>query len=288
MYIVVCLSIPRALEFSHTECISETQDLYATASRRCASIDRTSSVIEELVKDEQRILREGLRLLAPGISTLDAVDDPGSITDISGNLQGPQAHIERQLARLAHSTIYHLCRFAQEVKLPLEKLLITTRHWQSDNKNRLPTNPEALTSRGNTEKLIDTNVNLKGLVRRQLDQLTRLLEEFVSMKRIIEEDGRMMKLLRQSTEAQDAIERVKEENAELEHDAATDVAINEAVAAVLDSKVSLHRPSIIPLIEKVEGIVSQESIEMVLRFLDGVLREHDRIDTAVTSERSLY
>ena len=276
-------------KWNHRAAINRHQALYATADEQYKAIKKTSSVVEELVTAEREFLFAGLSLLAPGVTTLEPVDNPGSIEEICRDLHGSIEHMEERLERLARSTIYRLCQAIDQVRLPLERLMLATRGWQQDKDRKwLKIRPEKLRSSEKTERLIDATMGLTLLINRQRTQLTRLANDFTLMAKVIESDGKLLKLYEQGMEAQEAIRMVMEKQNLLDTDDATQEAVAETLVTAIHRNVSLHRPAIIPFIEKVEGIASHESNGVVLDFLERIVREKQKIDNVIMStERKL-
>ena len=100
------------------------------------AIEQTSSVIEQLVAAERESLFAGLSFLAPGVTTLEPVVNPGSIEKICHDLHGSIEHMEERLERLARSAIYRLCQAIDQVRLPLERFLVATHGWQEDKDHK--------------------------------------------------------------------------------------------------------------------------------------------------------
>ena len=275
--------------WNHQAAIDRHQALHAAANEQNDAIKKTSSAIEDFVAAERQFLFAGLSILAPGVTTLEPVENPGSIEEICRDLHGSIEHMEERLERLARSTIYRLCQVIDQVRLPLERLLVATRGWQQDKDHKwLRIRPEKLTSNKKTERLIDATMSLKQLIPRQRKQLTRLANDFTLMAKVIQSDGKLLKLYEQGMEAQKAIRMVMEKHNLLDPDDATQEAVAESLVTAIHRDVSLHRPAIIPLIEMVEGIASHESNSVVLDFLDRIVREKQKIDNAILStERKL-
>ena len=107
-------------------------------------------------------------------------------------------------------------------------------------------------------------------------------DEFALMVSGIDTDERMLKLYEQGTKALQAVRKVKEEldlsDDVSDNDAAIQEAMEQGLVTAIHRKVSRHRPSIIPLMEKVEGIASHESNGIVLDFLERIPREKHKID----------
>lgn len=107
----------------------EAQDMYHTARRRSIMIESTSTGIEKLVKTAKTLIRHGIQFLEAGLTRFEAVKDPGSIDDITGNFCGSSTHIDRQLRKLGRLTIYKMCRYVDHVQVSLEKCYGAIRGW---------------------------------------------------------------------------------------------------------------------------------------------------------------
>ena len=99
------------------------------ATRRSDVIEATSAALEKLVKTGQKLLRHGVDSLAPNITRLEDVEDPGSLDDIAGDLYGSSRHMDGQLRKLGRSTVYKMCRYLYDIQIPLEKSYVAIRGW---------------------------------------------------------------------------------------------------------------------------------------------------------------
>ena len=85
----------RVPKFDHEKAINRVRQLHVTATHNHKAIEQTSSIVHELVTAEQQILRSGQSLLAPEVTTLEVVNDPGSIKDITQSLHSSFEHMEK-------------------------------------------------------------------------------------------------------------------------------------------------------------------------------------------------
>ena len=274
----------------HVTIMSETRKMYEMATRRSNVIEATSAAVEELVKTEQRLLRHGVDSLAPGVTRLEDVEDPGSIDDIAGNFCGSLTHMDGQLRKLGRSTIYKICRYLDDIKLPLEKSYEAIHEWEEKEQERYNAwrtiNLESLESKDKLHQLGEAHIGLYNLVRGQLELLMSLKNEFTSVTDAKEGHRQLMSLLARRDDAQNAIQQVMAQK-QLDKDEAKVEAGEIALMEAIHPRVNFHRSTIIPLVEKYESIAGLEACELLIDFKLKIQREKEKIENAIGVEKRL-
>ena len=110
--------------------MGETREMHKVATRRDSAIELTSTAVKGFIKTRARLLRYGVDCLTPGVTQLDAVEDPGSIDEIVGDFCGSSIHIDERIRRLGRSTIYQICRHLSDIQVHLEKCHQAICNWK--------------------------------------------------------------------------------------------------------------------------------------------------------------
>ena len=237
--------------------MEETREMHEPAVRRSDVLELISTAVQELVKTEQKLLRQGVESLEPGVTRLEVVEDPGSIDDIAGDFVGSSTHIAGQVRRLGRSAVYKMCRYLHDTRIPLQKSYVALHRWNEKEKEVYhewrSINSDSLDT---TDELSEAHHCLGGLVRDQRKLLMSLRNEFTNAMDADKDDGKLMHLLAYCTEAQLTVSQLMAQK-QLERDDATVEAGENALRESIHPGVSAHRSTNIMLVEHLESIASQ-------------------------------
>ena len=267
--------------FSREMIMGETREMQEMAVRRADLIELISTDVQELVKTEQNLLRHGVESLEPGVTRLEVVEDPGSIADIAGDFSGSSTHIVGQLQKLGRSTVYKMCRFLNDIQIPLERSCVAIRGWNEKEKEKYnewrSIDPGSLNS---TRDLAEAHRCLSNLVRDQLKLLRSLEDDFTNAMDADKVDENLMQLLVHCIGAQLAVQELMAQK-QLERDEALLEAGEDALRQSIHPRMNAHRSTNIPLVEHIESIASLKMCEILVDFRTKIRREKERIENAI-------
>ena len=195
--------------------------------------------------------------------------------------------MDGQLRKLGRSTIYKICRYLNDIQVPLERCYETIREWNEKEKEEYNEwRSINLESQGSNHKLAEALSHFMDLVRDQLELLISLNNGFTSVTDAKEGHRQLMSLLARRDDAQNAIQQVMAQK-QLDKDEARVEAVEIALMEAIHPTVNFRRSTIIPLVEKVESIAGLEACELLIDFKLQIQRVKEKIDNASEVEQRL-
>ena len=265
--------------------VRETRAIHEIATRRSDVIETTSTAVVKLVNTGQTLLRHGLESFAPGTTRVEALKDPGSIDDIAGDFLGSSTHIAGQLNKLGRSTVYKICRYLNDIQVPLEKCHEAIREW-NERERETYSEWRSINLDSLDPTLCQPHLCLQGLVDDQLKLLVLLKVEFTGMTGATEGHKDLMDLFGRCAGAQSAVQRVVAQE-QLEEDEARIEAETSALTEAIHRGVSLHRSTNVPLVRHLESIVGLKLCGIVLEFGRKIEGLKQKIENAIEVEGRL-
>lgn len=259
----------------------ETRAMHQIAIQRSNVIELTSTALQKFVKTVQKLLRHGVGYLAPGITRLEVVKDPGSIDDITGVYCWSLTQMDEQTRTFGRSIIYKMCQYLDNIYIHLEKSYEAIRKWNENEQEEYnewrSIDVDSLDSR---HKLIDAHYLLLNIVDDQLKLLVSLKSEFTSMTNA---DMKLMDLFAQCAGSQLAVQLMAQK--QLERDDATMEVGKSLLLEAMHPELNFHRSTHIAFIKHFASVAALGSCEVLMDFRSEIQEEKGKIENVVGVEQ---